>query len=314
MESIYIRRDVEKLNIILIESYLDTHPVGTENITCYHYKTRLDLLETSFNSFNQYHNDLADYIQYDNANEIQEYNNYFNNIEELFLDLQFQLREIISVLNLSVSLTQTSDVLGDLLESELQSSINLNSVESNQLSYAGEYRDWSAFFEKVSSNLINTVHLRSYTSIICTVHSGGHNAHQCSCNSSSSATVLNICTLLLNESFSVQKVPGLRETINSDDDTFNIYSQSENMLTQPSILFLQKSIKISKKNSQRIESYLRINFHLRNPQVSSTVLANWKQGGMKLIIADIASLETSLLHLCLSSPGVHQLIIHHFFY
>lgn len=146
MESARIRRRLERSKILRIQNYLASHPLGTENITVFHYKARLHLLIESFASFKQVHNKLTADIQTDNAEQKQSNQQYYLHVKEKFHVLEKELLHNISILNYPASINENSI-------SVLQPSAIANSLENTIPTFSGNVRDWPAFCDVFTSTI-----------------------------------------------------------------------------------------------------------------------------------------------------------------
>lgn len=157
MESARIRRNFDKAKMLRIQNYLDNNPLGTENVSVYHYQTRLDMLVKAYSSFQQCHHDLTTYIQIHDTEELQTNEIYCRQVKEMFMQLKQELVQHISVLSSPVHTAETQLVLVNTTGSVHQSTIRKSSEETTIPSFSGNLCDWPSFFNLFSSS----VHLNS---------------------------------------------------------------------------------------------------------------------------------------------------------
>lgn len=152
MEPARLRRGFEKSKITRIKNYLTSHPLGTEFVTIHHYQCRLDLLVEAYNSFKQFHNNLTEYIQVDNEEEIEANENYFLYVKEMFSELENELLKNISILSSPVSMDETNAF--DDIRSSVFQALNIKTAAENTIPhFSGDYRDWSSFYDIFSTSI-----------------------------------------------------------------------------------------------------------------------------------------------------------------
>lgn len=163
-EVLRIRRGCEKSKITRIRSFVTNNLLGTADVTVEGYQTRLDELISAYAAFNLRHDDLAAFIDPDNADDEEKlHTEYFVPVEELFLELKTKLVRNIASMTASVSMNETTaDVT--VADSTIQSAIRTQSLEIRLPpltlpSFSGDYSDWTSFFDIFSSSVNANINL-----------------------------------------------------------------------------------------------------------------------------------------------------------